>query len=99
MTAKQWQHVAAVVEAGKRVRLYHNGQIVADVIDKKLTLGSEAEKVLIAIFLPGIGYGIQHGIEKAFMSAIPNNLGIGGLPVSPCGIVLRDGALYLYYPY
>jgi hypothetical protein len=76
-----------------------NGQIAAEVIDKKLTLGSEAEKILIAIFLPGIGYGIQHGIEKAFMSAIPNNLGIGGLLVSPCGIVLRDGALCLYHPY
>jgi hypothetical protein len=74
-----------------------NGKIAADVIDKQLSIDSDWVKALLNILLPGIGQIIVNSLEDHFVSAIPNNINVGAGGLSPCGIVLNTGFLYLYY--
>ncbi len=74
-----------------------NGKIAAEVVAKQLSIDSEWVSALLNILLPGIGQAIVNSLEKHFASSIPDDMGLqlGGL--TPCGIVLKSGFLYLYY--
>ena len=91
-------HVGFRAHVWLKVHARH-GKIAADIIKKDLDIGSRATEIILSIVIPGIGLAILEGIEKSFRSAIPDDFGFGVGGVSPCGIVLRQGALYLYYPY
>jgi hypothetical protein len=73
-----------------------NGQVAADVIDKKINIDSIWIEFLANLLLPGIGHAIVNSIADRFASSVPSNFnfGVGG---TPCGIVLNDGFLYIYY--
>ncbi len=48
------------------------------------------------LILPGIGHAIVNAIGDHFASAVPKNFNFG-VGVTPCGIALNTGSLYLYY--
>ena len=73
-----------------------NGQVAADVIDKKVTIDSAWVEFLANLILPGIGHAIVNAIGDHFASAVPKNFNFG-VGVTPCGIALNTGSLYLYY--
>lgn len=73
-----------------------NGQVAADVIDKKVTIDSAWVEFLANLILPGIGHTIVNAIADHFASSVPKNFNFG-VGVTPCGIALNTGFLYLYY--
>jgi hypothetical protein len=77
-----------------------NGQVATDGIDKKVTIDSAWVEFLANLILPGIGHAIVNAIVNAiadhFASSVPKNFNFG-VGVTPCGIALNAGSLYLYY--
>ena len=78
-----------------------NGNLIAEIVDKDIKVGSTLSRALLDILTSGLYEGIKYGIEKGLESALKGSLNLGNMigGYSPCGVVLCEGYLYLYYPY